>query len=816
MQDLRYAARMLLKNPVFSGVAILTLALGTGAVTAIYTVVEAVLLEPLPFEEPDELTLLWTRNDEQGQDKYMVSPMDFDDWRIMSATFESMAAYWPSTGTVTETDAIPTRVRLVYTTENFFEVLGAARLHGRTFDERDGPGSAVVALLSEGFWQRRFGGDPRVVGRSITLDGGNSESGPVEVVGVVRAEHTFPLDADVWLNMTWTMQIQSRQARWMSALGRLAEGTALAAARSDMIGVAARIEQANPDSNWGWTVTMSSLKDELVGDARAALLVLMGATGLILLIACANVANLLLSRSEVRGREIAVRVAFGAGRPRLIRQLVTESLLLAAVGAALGLVLAQLGMRALLDLAPVALPRSQAIGLDGTVLAVAAVTCVLAGVLFGLAPVLRLLRAQVHDSIRDGTRSTAGVRGQRVQSTIVVAQFAMAVMLVVGAGLLLRSFENVRAVDPGFVPHDVLTVELDVPLSVAPTNQEVTDFYEELERRIADLPGVVAVGDATTLPLAESLDYNSPIRFVDREIPRELDPRAYLRSVTPGFFATMRTPIVAGRDFTTLDRVGAPGVAIINEATARQFFPGEDPIGERIGDSRTCFGPLGCLHIYGERSIYESEIVGVVRDIKYDGLRADAMPAIYFSGLQSSVKRRTIAVRSSGTVGPLIAAIRDELAALNPSLALTNVQTLDDVVAAAQSRDRFSALLLSLFGVVALLLASVGVYGVLAQAVAQRRKEVGIRMALGADRGAVRGMVLRDGMRLVGIGLGIGTAGALVLSGLLSSQLFGVEPRDPLVYLPVVLSLLAVGLLASFMPAWRATRVDPVIAMRAD
>jgi predicted permease len=814
MQDIKYATRMLLKNPVFSGVAVLTLALGIGAITAIYTVVEAVLLEPLPFDDPDELTILWTRNEDLGQDKYMVSPLDFGDWRTMNATFESMAAFWPSTGTVTEAEGDPTRVRIVYTTENFFDMLGATPLHGRVFHPDDGPGSPSVVLLSEGFWMRRFGGDPSVVGRSITLEGGNSQSGPIDVIGVVRQEHTYPAGTDVYLNMTWPMTIQSRQARWMSAVGRLAEGGSLDAARADLVGVAGRIEQASPETNRGWTVTMARLQDELVGDTRTALLVLLGATGLILLIACANVANLLLSRSESRGREIAVRVAFGAGRGRLVRQLVTESLILAVAGAAAGLALAWYGMRGLLDLAPVTLPRSEAIGLDGTVLAAVALACVLTGVLFGLAPILRLLRTEVHDSIRDGARSTAGPARRRVQSVFVIAQFAMAMMLVVGAGLLLRSFDNIRAVDPGFSPEGVLAVALDVPVSIASTNQEVIDFYEELERRIAELPGVAAVGDATTLPLGEQLDYLLPVPFIDREIATELDPRAYLRPVSPGYFEAMRTPIVGGRDFTTQDRVGEPGVVVVNETLARMFFPGEDPLGQKIGDMRTCFGPLGCVHIAG--AITESEIVGVVEDMKYDGLRVGAVPALYFSGLQSSVKRRTITVRSSGAVAPLLAGIRGELAQMNPSLALTNIRTMDDVVAGAQSRERFSALLLSLFGAVALILASVGVYGVLSQAVAQRRGEVGIRMALGADSDRVRRMVLGDGLRLVAIGLGVGTIGAVALSGLLSSQLFGVNPRDPSVYVPVVLTLLAVGLLASFMPAWRATRVDPVIAMRDD
>ena len=809
MQDLKYGFRMVLKNPVFSAVAIFTLALGIGANTAIYTVVEAVLLEPLPFDQPDELTLLWTRNDEQNQEKYMVSPMDFDDWRTMNATFESMAAFWPTTGTVTETDGNPTRVRAVYTTEDFFDVMGASAIAGRTFSAENGPGTALVALLSHGFWQRRFGGDPGILGQAITLDGT-----PVEVIGVVRAEHTYPDDTDIWLNMTWTMQIQSRQARWMSAVGRLAEGQSIEAAREDLIDVAARVEQANPDSNRGWTVTMNSLHNEIVGDTRTALIVLLGATGLILLIACANVANLLLSRSEVRAREIAVRVAFGAGRGRLVRQLATESLVLAGLGAIFGLALGHLGVRFLVSLAPDTLPRGEAIALDGTVLAVVAAVSLATGVLFGLAPIVRLLRSEVHSTIRDGARSTTGSAKNRIQNGFVVAQFAMALMLVVGAGLLVRSFENLRSVDTGFVSEGVLTVELDVSTAIASTDSEVIDFYEQFERRIAELPSVTAVGDASSLPLGEDLDYFQEIRFVDREIAMELDPRAALRPVSPGFFTAMRTPIVAGRGFTAADRVDAPGVVIINEAFARQFFTDIDPLGEKIGNMQMRLGPLGGIHLAGD--IQESEIIGVVRDVKYAGLRASSQPALYFSGLQSSVKRRTISIRSTGDAGALLPAVQRELAAMNPSVALTNIQTMDDVLAEAQARDRFSTLLLSMFGIMALLLASVGVYGVLSYAVAQRRAEVGIRMALGADGGAVRGMVLGDGLRLVVAGLGVGVLGALALSGLLSSQLFGVNPREPMIYLGVTATLLAVGLTACFIPAWRATRVNPVTAMRTE
>ncbi|MDA0327554.1 MAG: FtsX-like permease family protein [Gemmatimonadetes bacterium] len=561
-------------------------------------------------------------------------------------------------------------------------------------------------------------------------------------------------------------------------------------------------------------MTVQSLHAEMVGDTRTALLVLLGATGLILLIACANVANLLLSRSEVRAKEMAVRVAFGAGRGRLVRQLVTESLLLAGFGAALGLGIAHLGVRALLGLAPTTLPAATDITLDGTVLGVVASVSLLTGILFGLAPIARLLRSEVHSTIRDGARSTVGAKGHRVQNAFVVAQFAMALMLVVGAGLLVQSFENLRKIDAGFTSAGVVTVELDLSQAVAPSDMEVIDFYEQFERRIAELPGVLAVGDASTLPLGTELDYEQTIHFVDREIDRELDPRAYLRPISPGFFAAMRTPIVAGRDFTSADRVDAPGVVLINEAFANQFFTNEDPVGEKIGDMRMRFGPLGAIHVTG--AISESEIVGVVSDIKYAGLRSDARPALYFSGLQSSVRRRTIAIRSASASGPLVSAVRQELAAMNPTVALTDIQTLDEVMAGAQSRDRFSTLLLSLFGIVALLLASVGVYGVLSYAVAQRRGEVGIRMALGADAGAVRAMVLGDGARLVFTGIGVGLVAAAALSGLLSSQLFGVNPREPMIYAGVTITLIVVGLVASYVPAWRATRVSPVTAMRAE
>jgi putative ABC transport system permease protein len=810
VQDFKYALRMIAKNPLFSAVAIFTLAVGIGANAAIYTVVDAVLLEPLPFRDSHELTQLWTRNDEQNHAKYMVSPMDFDDWRTMNTTFESMAAYWPTAGTVTETDGNPTRVRVVYTTEDFFDVMGASSLVGRAFTDEDGPGSTQVAILSHGFWQRRFGADPDVIGQSLVLDGQ-----PLQIVGVIRSDQTFPDDTDLWTNMTWSMQIQSRLARWMSAVGRLNDGTDLDLARRDLAGVALRIAQDNPGTNRGWTVTLARVQDEMTGDTRMALLVLLGATGLIVLIACANVANLLLSRAEARAREIAVRVAFGASRARLARQLVTESLALAGAGASLGLVLAQVGVRVLVGMAPVTLPRSDSIALDGTVLAVVAGVSVLTGVLFGLAPIGRMLRSEVHDTLREGARgSSSGARARRVQGAFVVGQFALALMLVVGAGLLVRSFQNIRAIDTGFAPSGVLTAELDLPTSVAESDQDVINFYEQLERSLAEVPEVQVAGDASTLPLAEALDYSLPFTLLDRDLPVELEPRAFQRPVAPGFFEAMQIPIVEGRGFESYDRVDAPGVVVVNESFARRFFGEDSPLGERFGDMRNRYGPLGAIHMAGD--IRESEIVGVVKDVKYDGLRTDPVPAIYFSGLQTSVRRRTLAIRTLGDPAALIPTLREQVEAMSPNVALTNIQRMTDVLSAAQSRDRFSTLLLTLFGIVALLLASVGVYGVLAYAVEQRRGELGIRMALGANKVALRAMVLRDGARLVGMGLVAGTVGALGFAGLIATQLFGVDPRDPVIFAAAASALLLVGIAASLLPAWRATTVDPLVAMRAE
>jgi putative ABC transport system permease protein len=461
-------------------------------------------------------------------------------------------------------------------------------------------------------------------------------------------------------------------------------------------------------------------------------------------------------------------------------------------------------------MAPVALPRAGAVGLDGTVLLVVLGVSVATGLLFGLAPVFRLALGDVQDAIHDGARSSGSAAGRRLQGAFVVGQVALALMLVAGAGLLIRSFANLQAVDPGFHSTGVLTVELDLPPSVAPSDTAVIEFYDQLLSRTSDLPGVVAAGDASSLPLGADHDYVQPFRTDRADLSPDLERRAAFRSVSPGFFDAMQTPIVEGRGLDRADRLGSRGVAVVNEAFSRRFLDGESPLGIHLVQVGYRFGPLGAINVS------DAEIVGVVHDVKYDGLRSDPQPAIYFSDLQSSIRRRTVTLRTTGDPADLLPGLRREVAALSSQVALTDIRTMGEVLADARAGDRFATLLLSLFGLVALVLASVGVYGVLAYAVAQRTQEVGIRMALGADRTRVRGMVLRDGMRLVAWGLALGLVGALALGGVLASQLYGVSPRDPETILAVTAVLLGAGLAASLLPAWRATRVDPVRAMRTE
>jgi putative ABC transport system permease protein len=806
LQDIRHTARSLRRAPGFTTVAALTLALGIGAVTALFSVVNAVLLEPLPYDDAEELMLLWARNPAQGQDRYFVSPQDFHDWRAQNGSFRQLAGFWPTHYTLTAPEAEAARLRLTMASGHFFGVLGAepllGRLHGLD-DEAAAAASSVV--LSHALWRNRFHGDPGIVGQSLMLNGA-----PYEVVGVAEPGFEFPEGTELWMNMAWDMAtIQSRNARWMSVIGRREPETTLATAQADIDVVTSRLAQQYPASNEGWSATMAPLHEVIVGDARPALLVLMGATALILLIACANVANLQLSRAETRQREVAVRSALGANRSRLARQLITESLILATVGALAGLALAWAALRLLVVIGPANLPRLENVRIDGLVLACAAASTIVTGLVFGLAPVFRLLGADVNETLKEGTRGTAGHEKLKLRNSFVIMEVALAVMLVIGASLLIRSFGNLQAFDPGFNRERVLTLMLDLPRGSYGDDAQVARFYQTLEERLAALPDVQAASVTSTLPLDESVDYYSAFTIEGREPPPLGEQnQAYFRQVGHDFFRTMGVTLLAGRAFSERDREDAPGVVVINETLARQFWPDSDPIGERLTGTQQRFGPLGVM------LNDEVEIVGVVDDIRYVGLRESPQPSLYFPYRQAPFRRMTVVVRTSRDPELVIGAVRVAVAEIDPDLPVTRLAAMAQVMEQSVARDRFSMLLLMLFGATALVLANVGIYGVLSYSVAQRSRELGIRMALGAHRGVVRGMVLRQALRLIGVGVAVGLAAAMALSRVLESQLFGVSARDPLTFAGVAVLLATVALAASYLPARRATSVDPIVALR--
>lgn len=805
LQDVKYSLRSLRSAPGFLAVAVLTLALGIGAVTAIFSVVHAVLLQPLPYDNPDELVVLWSRNPEQGQERYFVSPQDFHSWRTQSSAFEQMAGFWPTHHTLTSPDHEAERLRSTMVSGEFFDLLGARPFRGRTLRREDeGEDAGFVVVLSHSLWRNRLNGDETIVGRALTLDGAS-----YEVVGVTEPGFELPEGTELWMNMPWDMAtVQSRYARWMTVIGRLGPDATVQDARADMEVVTARLAQAYPSTNEGWSATMAPLHQATVGDADTALIVLLGATGLILLIACANVANLQLSRAETRQREVAVRSALGADRGRIGRQLLTESTVLAGLGAAFGLLAAWASVRLLVALSPADLPRIEQVGINGAVLLFASTSTIATGILFGLAPALRLARTDMTETL-EGAKSSASSGRLRLRNALVVVEVALAVMLVTGAGLLIRSFGNLRAFDPGFNAGGVLTLMLDLPGGSYGDDAQVANFYQRLEERLAAIPGVQGASVTSTLPLDESVDYYASFTIVDREPPPPGEQhQAYFRQVGHDFFRVMGMQLRAGRAFTEADRADAPGVVIINETLARQYWPDGNPLGERLTDTYDRFGPLGVmLHD-------EVEIVGVVEDVRYVGLRESPQPSLYFPYRQAPFRRMTVVVRTGDDPQALASSIRAGVRGLDADLPVTRVATMEQVLGRSVAQDRFSTLLLLLFGASALLLAAVGIYGVLSYNVEQRTRELGIRMALGAAGSEVRGLVLRQALVMIGLGISAGLVAALALSRVLESQLFGVGARDPLTFAGVAVLLATIAFAASYLPARRATSVDPVVALR--
>lgn len=806
MKDVRYALRNLRSHPTFSSVAILTIALGIGSATAIFSVVDAVLLQGLPYETPDDLVQVWSTNMERGVELGFMSPPDIEDLQARNRTLTDLAAYSEAELALIDADDVAVKVTGTWAGENLFEVLGVGARLGRALTAGDGaPGAEKVIVLADDFWRNQLAADPGVLGRRLTI-----EEDQYTVVGVMPPGFDFPGSSSLWLNRH-LMAYPGRYARWMDVVGRLADGSDLASARSDMARVARDLEAEYPQTNRAYTTSVISLQEATVGDTRAPLLVLLGATMLLLLVACANVVNLLLSRMADRGQEIALRTALGAGWRRLARQLITESLVLSAVGAAFGAAIAWFGTAALVSLGPDDLPRLDEVQIDAGVLLFTLVATAVTGLLFGLAPVLWLARSDVRSVLHDGSRGSTGGRGRgSARNALVVAQLAVAVMLVVGAGLLSRSFVELLHTEPGFDATNVLTLRVDLPSGAYRDLGRVSDFHAQIVDELGQLPGVGGVAATATLPFDREIPFLGNFLVQDRGAPEEgEEPIAHYRQVSPGFFETMGVDILRGRGFDDLDDRTAKGVAVVNQTLADRHFPDEDPIGRVIEG----LPPHVALGGFFTETF---EIVGVVEDVKYFGLAEPSEPSLYLPVAQAPFRRMSFVIRSTDDPEVLIASARSAIRGVDPTVPISQVYTLERIVAGSVTRERFSMTLLILFAGMALLLASVGVYGVMSYGVSQRTGELGVRIAMGAEPEDVLKLVLKQGAQLAIGGVALGLVAAGLLSRVLASQLYGVGATDPATYVGVAIALLLVALTAAYLPARRVARLDPVAALRGD
>jgi len=798
-QDIRYALRMLRKDPGFAAAAVLTLALGIGANTAIYTVINAVLLRPLPFQHPERLVTLWESNPQQEIDRAAVSPPNFVDWSDQSRTLEQIVAYryW---GFVLAGGDAPERITGARVSASLFSLLGVKPILGRTFlPEEDRFGGNHVVLVREGFWRRRFGADAGLLGKSLTLNGGS-----YEVVGILPSESTLP-DAEVCIPLALEpYAMTQRGSRALTVLAGLKPGVTLTQARAEMHNIAGRLQRQYPEANSGWDVTVLPLHEEMVAHIRPALLVLGAAVAFVLLIACANMANLLLARATAREQEIAVRAALGASRSRMIQQLLTESVLIALLGGSLGLLLAQQGTNLLVTLGAASLPRTGQIGIDRYVLGFTLLLSLLTGLGFGLLPACQASRPDLNQSLKEGRgRATRKVRLSSLGSAVIICEVALALIVLVGAGLLIRSFIGLLAVEPGFSSSNVLTMTISLPESKYPEGHQKASFFQQLLQRVDSLPGVTSAGLVSHLPIA-GRNLSTDFAVEGRSLPPSGQlPLADYVSISPGYFGVMRIPLLKGRQLTERDVMGSPPVVIINEILARRFWPDQDPLGRRL--------ILGST-IGADQT--PRAVVGVVGNVRSAGLESEPGPMIYVSYSQNPWPTMSAVIRAAGDPMRLVAAVRREVLALDQDQPVYNVRPLEDVVGASLAARRFQMLLLGIFAAVALIMAAIGVYAVMAEVVVQRTHEIGIRMALGARPRDVLKLVVGHGMRLALAGVAIGLAGALALTRWMSSLLFGVSAADPLTFAAVALILTGISLLACYIPARRASRLDPIAAVR--
>ncbi len=805
IQDIRYAIRMCLRTPGFTAVAVAALALGIGANTAIFTIVNAVLIERLPYRDPGRLVVVWETNVRRPDRPNVISPANFLRWRDRATAFEQMTAFYETTENMTGSGE-PEQLVVQAVTPDFFSTLGATPLLGRTFAPDEGPrGHDDFVVLSYQLWQRRFGGDPGIIGRSIQLNGAQTV-----VIGVMPPDARILLTSgslvgkqtDLWQPFAFTEGQRQPSGRYMTAIARLKPGATMGEAQVQMNTIASTLTAEWPAFDTGWGVRLAPLRDELAGELRGALLVLTGAVAFVLLIACANVANLLLARGAVRAREIAIRKAIGAPRGRLIRQLLTESLVLGAAGGAAGLLVAQWGVDFLQAISPVDLTTLGHVRMSYPVLGFTATVSILTAAICGFAPAFETSRTDVQESLKEGARQVgSGARNRRLRHAFVVSEIALAVVLLVGAGLMLRSFSTMRGVDPGFSTRNVLTVRVALPRAKYPENAQRTRFFQEAVSRISALPGVEAAGAVSVLPLA-GLGSATGFTIVGQPPPAAgQTPVVDVRIADNGYFQSMNVPLVRGRLFTNRELREQANVVIINTTMARQYFGNEDPIGQQVNVDMT-------------DPIIPTTIVGVVGDARYADLVTAARPMVYWPHPQLPFTAMSFTVRTVSDPLALAPAVERAIHSLDEDQPVSDVRTMDQWRAKSLAQTRFSSTLLAVFAAVALLLAAIGIYGVMSYAVSQRTSEIGIRLALGADERAILALIVGNGLRLAAVGLTIGVVLALGLSRAVTTELYGISPADPMTFVGVVVLLGAVAALATYLPARRASRIAPVEALR--
>ncbi len=795
-QDIRFGFRMMRKNRVSTVIVVLALALGIGANSAIFSVMNTLLLRPLPFANPERIMAVWSTFKDNR--RALMSPANFKDVREQSQSFQHLSTYFTRNYNLTGGDQ-PEAVEAAVVSANFFDVLGVKAAAGRTFlPEEEQGGQNPVVILSHGLWQRHFGSNPGLLGQTVKLNGRG-----YNVVGIMPPGINFPDETKLWVPLVLNPEaLKDREYHHLNMIGRLKDGVPAEQAGAEINTIASRLAQQYPQSNAQRGMRVISLHEDLVGDIRLALIILTCSVAFILLIACANVANLLLARAVARQREIAVRLALGASRVRLLRQFLTESILIALLSGAVGLLLAQVGIDLLISLSPSNIPRLAETSIDGRVLGFTLLMSLLTGVVFGVAPALRLSKTDFNESLKEGKGSGAGgSRSRRMQGWLVVAEVALSMMLLVGAGLLLKSFLRLWNVQPGFDAQNVITMELSLSPSKYGTRQQVANFYQQLLSSLQTVPNVESVAAVSHLPISGKnlgLGYS----VVGRPLlgPGEA-PSGHYRAVSPNYFRTMQVPLKKGRDFTERDTRESPQVAIINETLARTQFPNEDPLGKQ-------------LLIEEEKA--PREIVAVVGDIKHIKLDAEAKPEIYVPYLQLTLPSMALVVRTSSDPTQMFNAVRQKVLSLDPEQPVYNMKTMEQYISASIAQQRFSGTLIGVFALIAVILAVLGIYGVIAYSVSQRSRELGIRIALGATPGHILKLVVRNGMTQVLIGVTIGLAASLFLTKVISSLLYGVSATDPTIFVAIPALFIVVALTACYIPARRATKVDPLSVLKAE